>query len=161
MNKTDLIQQVVIFYDLINRLIMGYKLEKWMSLDITIAQLKSILYINSKGKVNFKELAGALNVSPSVVTGIVDRLTSQEIISRIANTGDRRVQWLVITEKGKNLINDIKQDTTNEMSKILGKMSDEDISALFQGFTALFKTAGTYLQDKNKMTAATANSKAV
>ncbi|MDD4923638.1 MAG: MarR family transcriptional regulator [Dehalococcoidales bacterium] len=141
MNKAELIQKAVNFQKEINRLIMAYKTEKWMSLDITITQLKSLIYIYSKEKASFKELAGALNVSPPVVTGIVDRLTSQEIIRRIAGTSDRRIQWLTITEKGKQLLNDIRQDTTSEMIKMLEVLSEEDIAALVQGFSALMKTA--------------------
>ncbi len=141
MNKTELIQKAVSFQKEFNRLIMGYRMEKWMSLNITITQLKSLIYIYSKGKASFKELAGALNVSPPVVTGIVDRLTSQEIIKRIAGSGDRRIQWLTITEKGKQLLNDIRQDTTSEMIRMLEVLSEEDIAALVQGFSALMKTA--------------------
>ena len=141
MNKTELIQKAVGFQKEINRLIMAYKPEKWMSLDITITQLKSLIYIYSKGKASFKELAGALQVSPPVVTGVVDRLTSQEIIKRMTGTGDRRVQWLTITEKGKQLLNDIRQDSTGDMVKMLEVLNEEDIAALVQGFSALVKTA--------------------
>jgi DNA-binding MarR family transcriptional regulator len=141
MNKTELIQKAVGFQKEFNRLIMAYKAEKWMSLDITITQLKSLIFIYSKGKASFKELAGALHVSPPVVTGIVDRLTSQEIIKRIAGTGDRRIQWLTITEKGKQLLNDIRQDNTGDMVKMLEVLNEEDIAALVQGFSALVKTA--------------------
>jgi DNA-binding MarR family transcriptional regulator len=141
MNKAELIQKAVGFQKEFNRLIMAYKTEKWMSLDITITQLKSLIFIYSKGKASFKELAGALHVSPPVVTGIVDRLTSQEIIKRMSGTGDRRVQWLTITEKGKQLLSDIRQDTTSEMTKMLEILNEEDIEALVQGFSALVKTA--------------------
>jgi DNA-binding MarR family transcriptional regulator len=88
MNKTELIQKAASFQKEFNRLIMGYRTEKWMALNITITQLKSLIYIQNKGRTSFKELAGALNVSPPVVTGIVDRLTSQDIISRITGSKD-------------------------------------------------------------------------
>jgi DNA-binding MarR family transcriptional regulator len=155
MNRTELISKAVNLQKEFNRLIMRYKPEKWMALDITISQLKSVIYIHSKGKVSFKELAKALNVSPPVVTGIVDRLTSQNIISHTDGTDDRRVKWLVITEKGKRLLNDIRQDTTSEMSKMLEILSDEDIAALVQGFTALAKTAENYFVSNDRIAVAT------
>jgi DNA-binding MarR family transcriptional regulator len=151
MNKTELIQKAVSFQKEINRLIMEYRTEKWLSLDITIAQLKSLIYIYSKGRASFKELAGALNVSPPVVTGIVDRLTAQDIIKRLAGTRDRRVQWLTITEKGKQLLNDIKQDNTSQMVKMLEVLSEEDIEALVKGFSALMKTAENSLIGKERL----------
>ncbi len=149
-NKIDLIQQAVGFQKEINQLIMRYRPERWMVLDLTIAQLKSIVYIYSKGSVNFKELAMALNVSPSVVTGIVDRLTSQDIINRLPSKGDRRVQWLLITDKGRALIDDIKQETIREIAQILETLSDEDLSALVQGFSAFIGAAEPYLENRTK-----------
>jgi DNA-binding MarR family transcriptional regulator len=141
MNKTELIQKAVSFQKELNRLIIGYRTEKWMSLNITITQLKSLIYIYDRGKTSFKELAKALNVSPPVVTGIVDRLTAQDIISRITGGRDRRIRWLTITEKGKQLLNDIRQDNTSEMIRMLEVLKEEDIAALVQGFSALMKTA--------------------
>jgi DNA-binding MarR family transcriptional regulator len=151
MNKTELIQKAVSFQKEINRHIMGYRTEKWLSLNITITQLKSLIYINDRGRASFKELAGALNVSPPVVTGIVDRLTSQNIINRIKGIRDRRIQWLTITEKGKQLLNDIRQDNTSEMIKILEVLSEEDIAALVQGFSALIKTSENKLLGKERI----------
>jgi DNA-binding MarR family transcriptional regulator len=151
MNKTELIQKAVGFQKEINRLIMGYRTEKWLSLNITITQLKSLIYIYDKGRASFKELAGALNVSPPVVTGIVDRLTSQDIISRITGSRDRRIQWLTITEKGKQLLNDIRQDNTSEMIRMLEVLSEEDIEALVKGFSALMKTAENSLIGKERI----------
>ena len=155
MNKTELIQKAVSFQKEINRLIMGYRTEKWLSLNITITQLKSLIYINNKGRATFKELARALNVSPPIVTGIVDRLASQDIISRIKGIKDRRIQWLTITEKGKQLLNDIRQDNTAEMIKMLEVLSEEDIAALVKGFSALMKTAENNLIGKGKIHVAT------
>jgi DNA-binding MarR family transcriptional regulator len=111
MNKTELIQKVVSFQKELNRLILAYKTEKWLSLDITITQLKSLIYIYSKGKASFKELAGALHVSPPVVTGIVDRLTTQEIIKRMSGTGTG-VPMADDNRKRETILNDIRQDTT-------------------------------------------------
>lgn len=151
MNKAELIQKAVSFQKEINRLIMGYRTEKWLSLNITITQLKSLIYIYDKGKASFKELAGALNVSPPVVTGIVDRLTAQDIISRITGVRDRRIQWLTITEKGKQLLNDIRQDNTSEMIRMLEVLKEEDIAALVQGFSALMKTAENNLLGQERI----------
>ncbi|MDD3677925.1 MAG: MarR family transcriptional regulator [Dehalococcoidales bacterium] len=157
MNKTELIQKAVGFQKEINRLIMGYRTEKWLALNVTITQLKSLIYIYNKGKASFKDLAGALNVSPPVVTGIVDRLSSQHIIKRIDNTGDRRIQWLTITEKGKQLLSDIRQDSSDEMVKMLEVLSEEDIAALVQGFSALIKTAENNITGNEQLAVAVNN----
>ena len=152
MNKSDLIQQAIGFQEEINRLIMEHRTEEWLSLDLTIAQLKSTIYIYSKGKVKFKELAGALGVTPSVVTGIVDRLVLQGMVKRKleGSSTDRRVQWLIVTDKGKAVLDNIRQESIKEISQILEVLSYEDLSALVRGFSALVKAAEPYLENRNK-----------
>jgi len=146
-NRKDLIRQVIGFQEEINRLIMEYRVEKWLSLDLTAVQLKGLMYIYSKGKANFKELAKVLNIAPSVVTGIVDRLVRHGVVrrARISNSTDRRVQWLEVTNKGKSILDNLKQQMTRDGFRILETMSDEDLSALAQSFSALIMATEQYL----------------
>jgi len=132
MNKQELVNQAIGFQKEINRLFLDYKVEEWLSLGLTITQLKSIIYIYGRRKASFKELAEALNVTPSVVTGIVDRLALQGMVKREAEVSstDRRVQWLVVTDKGKALLDNIRQQMHVNIEQILGIMSIDDISAL-------------------------------
>lgn len=146
MSRISLIQQVIDLYGEINRLVMTYRADKWLSLDLTISQLKSLIYIYSEGKANYRQLAEALDVTPSVVTGVVDRLISHELISRVDNPEDRRTQWLVVTEKGEAILDNIRQEGIKGVSHILDTLSDDDMSALVQGLSALIEAAHTYLE---------------
>ena len=150
MDRDDLIPQIIGLQKEISQLIMEYRIENWLSLDLSIAQLKSLIYIHSKGRSNFRELAEALDVTPPVVTGIVDRLVLHGLIQRVRGQQDRRVQWLVLSDKGRALQNDITQKVTKEFHDVLKILSDEDLSALVQSFAALIKAAKTYLQSQQK-----------
>lgn len=145
-SKQDLVQKVIGFQDRISQLIMEYPTEKWLSLDLTVNQLKSIMYIYSKGKVNFKELAAALRVTPPVVTGVVDRLVLHGLVKRklAGSSADRRLQWLIVTDKGKALLDSIREKSIDNTRQILMEMKAEDLSVLVQGFSALITAAETY-----------------
>jgi DNA-binding MarR family transcriptional regulator len=132
-------------------LALEYKSEGWLSLDLSISQLKSLVYINVKEKVSFKELAGALNVAPSVVTGIADRLILRGMVERKqeAASRDRRVQWLVVTEKGRALLDNIRQQISEDTSEILDTMNTDDLSALIQGLSALIEASELYLKKQH------------
>ncbi len=151
--KQELIRQAIELLEENNRLILRYKIAEWLSLDLTITQLKSILYINSRGKVSFKELAGALNVTPSVVTGIADRLEAQGMVKRqtAVESTDRRIQWLLVTDKAKELLSSIRQETGEHISKILENMSEKDLAALIVGFRAFVRAAEPYLTTKHEV----------
>lgn len=159
--KKDLIKQAMEMQEKVNQLILEYSAENWLSLDLTIAQLKSIVYIYSKGKTNLRELAQALDVTPSVVTGIVDRLILHGMINRTANPNDRRSQWLTVTDKGEALLDNIRQKSSQEISHILGTLSPKDLSTLVRGFSAFIKSAELHLNNKTKATRSTADDKRV
>jgi len=153
-DKKDLIQQAIGLQGEIDRLIIEYRVKEWSSLDLTIAQLKCIAYIYSRGMVNYKELAGGLNVTPSVVTVIVNRLVLQGMVKRRRMGGStyRRVQCLVVTKRGQALLDNLRRQTSRNMSEILDTMSnEEDLSALVRGFSALIKATEPYLRAQHEV----------
>ena len=153
-NRDELIFEVTELQDEMSQLMMDYRIEHWLALDLSIAQLKSMVYIHSKGKSNFRELAKALDVTPPVVTGIVDRLVSQGMIKRVIDKEDRRVKWLAVSTKGRVLLEDIAKRFTTDMYSVLRTLDDEELSALVNGFSALAKAAKVYLESKYRNTEA-------
>jgi len=71
-----------------------YVPDAWMELSLSVAQLKSLFFISKEGSTNFKKLAQALRVTPSNVTGIVDHLVEEGLVSRQENPEDRRMLML-------------------------------------------------------------------
>lgn len=150
MNKEELIRQAVRLQDSINQYELTYKLEKWLSVDLTISQLKSVIYIDSRKKASFKELAEALSVTPSVVTGIVDRLVRQGMVKRRhpVNSADRRVQWLILSEKGQAFLDGIRQQTRDDITEVLEELSGEELSALVRGSSAFLEAVKSHLNGR-------------
>lgn len=151
MDKHDLIRKVIRFQDNINQMIMEYSSESWLSLDLTIAQLKSLIFICNREQTNFRELSRALDVTPSVVTGIVDRLVLHGMVNRTSSVEDRRIQWLTVTDKGKGILENIRQKNIGEITQILESLSHEDLSSLVNGFSALLKAAEEYARTNRKV----------
>lgn len=113
----------------------------WLGLNLTIAQLKSLMFIKHQGITNFKTLAAALRVSPPNVTGIVDRMLEQGLISREENPQNRRMQLLKLTTRGGNLLTELYERGDTKLTEILSLLSLEDLSILAQGLTALAEAA--------------------
>jgi DNA-binding MarR family transcriptional regulator len=109
----------------------------WLSLNLTIAQLKSLMFISHKGVTNFKTLADALGVSPPNVTGIVERMVEQGLISREENPQNRRMLMLKVTDKGVAVVKKIHESKSSRFSGLLAKLSQEDLEALARGMAAL------------------------
>jgi DNA-binding MarR family transcriptional regulator len=117
------------------------KPEAWLELNLTLAQLKSLMVIRSEGTTNFKTLANVLRVTPPDVTRVIDRLVEQELVTREENPENRRMQILKVTDKGKVLLKGLRERGPKRMLSILKLLSVEDLSALYQGLSALTRAA--------------------
>ena len=112
-----------------------------MDLSLTIGQLKSLFFIDFEGSTNFKKLATALGVTPPNVTGIVDHLVEQGLVSREENSDDRRMLVLKTTDKGKALLAKLRESSKNQMSGVLARLNLVELSALARSLVALADAA--------------------
>jgi DNA-binding MarR family transcriptional regulator len=137
MDKETLLKEIVKDSLLVNRYIQRYNPDVWMGLCLTIAQVKSLFYIYNEGTINFRQLAAAMKVTPSNVTGIIDRLVDQGLVSRTENPEDRRMLMLRLTEKGESLINNLRERRVSQVSAVLSRMTAEDLESVQKGFAIM------------------------
>ncbi len=135
MGKAELIKEIVELQRRVNMMLRQHRPEVWMELSVTVAQLKSLFFIANEGSTNFRRLAAALGVTPSNVTGIIDRLVEQGLVSRRENPEDRRVMLLEATEKGKMLLADLRESRTGYLSEALANLSPQELSVVARGLT--------------------------
>lgn len=138
-DRTELTRQVIDLQQQMNKSFGQVCPDAWMNIGLTIAQLKSLFFIAREGQTNFKKLACALKVTPSNVTGIIDRLVDQDLVSRHDCREDRRIMLLQITEKGQGLLNSLNESRASQMKEVLAKMTAEELQDLERGMSALVK----------------------
>jgi DNA-binding MarR family transcriptional regulator len=141
MKKAELITQIIELQQKVDRVRRQYELDVWMSLPLTIAQLKSLFFIRNKGSTNLGTLAAALGVTPTNTTGIIDRLVKQSLVSRTENPENRRMLLLQATDKGEELVAKLRERRRGYMSEVLQRMSVDELTTLTQGFASLAKAA--------------------
>ena len=139
--KEELIAQITEAQRRMNRVIRERTLDSWVKLNLTIPQLKSLFYISRHGRVNLSGLASGIRVTPANVTGIVDRLVEQGLLTRTPDPDDRRVSWLSVTDRGKTLINDLREGRVQEMRRILDKLTEEELSTVARSFELVARAA--------------------
>jgi DNA-binding MarR family transcriptional regulator len=144
MNKSELVQEIVELERQIGRIIGQHAHILWIDSGLTPTQLRSLFLIVSKGSTNFRKLAEALGVTPANVTGIVDRLVGQRLVSRTENPEDRREMTLQATDRGQALVSNLKEVGIKHMTQILSVLSVEELSALAKGLSAFVRAAGSY-----------------
>ena len=148
MEKIELIRGINELQRKVDRARRGYQLDIWMSLPLTIGQLKCLFFISNLGSTNSKALADALDVTPTNVTGIVDRLVKQGLVSRKEDPQDRRVLVLKATKKGKELVFSLRERRTSGFSRVLTNMNKDELTTLYKGLTLLVGAIEGYEHEK-------------
>jgi DNA-binding MarR family transcriptional regulator len=137
MEKGELIKGIIENQRIINRFMRQEDPDVWMELNLTVAQVKSLFFISNHNEVNFRILAKALKVTPSNVTGIIDRLSEQGLVTREDNPQDRRMLMLKLTVKGNKLISNLREKRVNLMTTLLTQMNDKELQVILEGFALL------------------------
>lgn len=139
MEKVELIKEIMELHRRVNRVLRDYDVDVWMDLSLTVPQLKCLFYISNQGKTNFRKLADRLKVSPSNITGIIDRLVEQGLVSRTENPEDRRVLLLQATNEGETLVTELREKRSVYLSQTLTDLSPEELDSIAQGLALLVR----------------------
>jgi DNA-binding MarR family transcriptional regulator len=106
--------------------------------DLTGPQLTVVKMLEQIGDLSLSDLSGRIRAQNSTVTGIIDRMEREGLVTRERSKEDRRVVYIKLTTKGKRLAEDIpvepmeifrgalsslSQTETRELVKILGKVA--------------------------------------
>jgi DNA-binding MarR family transcriptional regulator len=106
-----------------------------------MAQLKSLFFISNQGGTHSGKLAAALGVTPTNVTGIIDRLVKQGLVSRTEDEQDRRVILLQATGRGKELVARLRERRRSYLAEVLARLSLDELSVLARGLNSLARAA--------------------
>jgi DNA-binding MarR family transcriptional regulator len=70
-------------------------------LDVTTAQMRALGQLRRHGRMTGRELAERLEVTPSTVVPLCDRLEERGYLQRVPDRTDRRMTWLELTPLGE------------------------------------------------------------
>jgi MarR family transcriptional regulator, organic hydroperoxide resistance regulator len=149
--KQKLIAQIIDNHKLIGRCMSDDSPDAWLELNISIAQLKSLIFINFEETTNFKKVAEALGVTPPNVTGIIDRLVEQGLVTRVENPQNRRMQMLSLTKTGKSLLKELIERRNAHLSSILTTLKLEELSIIAKGTETLASAAEKIIKTKSTL----------
>jgi DNA-binding MarR family transcriptional regulator len=147
MGKAELINEIVEHHRRVNRVIRQVAPDAWMELSLTVPQVKSLFFITNHSTTNFKNLAKAMKVTPSNLTGVIDRLVEQGLVSRTENPEDRRQIQLRATEKGEAQVAELRERRTSYLSKALNDLSVEELKIIGEGLALLARVTEININD--------------
>jgi DNA-binding MarR family transcriptional regulator len=104
-------------------------------LALTPPQFYVLATIGYAGRLPFSEIGAKMMVTVSNLTGIVDRLEEKKLVTRKRDEEDRRVVYVVLTDKGARAYKTtipIFERSVAEVFSPLSKAQQKDLSALLR-----------------------------
>ena len=111
----------------------AHRTKTGMDLGLTNLQLGALGSAYTNDNCMMRDLAQAMLVDPPAATRIVDELVGKNLIERVADSKDRRVVRLRITQKGREAVDRGHQEAAVLLAQILAKMNEEEQEALLKG----------------------------
>ncbi|GGM37591.1 MarR family winged helix-turn-helix transcriptional regulator [Dactylosporangium sucinum] len=87
--------------------------------DVTLPQYRALIILTSNGPTRSVDLAQELNVAPSTLTRMCDRLERKGLIRRFQRDGNRRTIWLGLTEEGRDVVGRVMRARRDEIDTVL------------------------------------------
>jgi DNA-binding MarR family transcriptional regulator len=100
------------------------------ALALTPSRMHLLWELGQRGPVPQRVLAEALKVTPRAVTGLVDALVADGLVTREPHPGDRRATLVTLTPRGKRLVAQLKRDHKRLARALFAPMSRRE----FDGF---------------------------
>jgi len=113
---------------------------EWLTSDITVAQLRVLLVLYTRGHSRMSAIASFLGVAISTTTSIVDNLVKKGLVVRSDDAEDRRLVICELSPEGQALINRLWMLSRGQIEKLLQgltlaqlKKADEVVGFILAG----------------------------
>lgn len=95
--------------------------------DLSITEWKILGQLYDKEKLQLNEIAKILEVEPPLITKLVARMETKDLVSRTANLDDKRVKIVEISKQGKKLIPEIEKKVKQSLKNLLKGVNLHDL----------------------------------
>lgn len=109
---------------------------------VTLTQYRTLVVLAVRGAQNLAGLADAMGVAPSTATRMCDRLVRKGLIRRTDEERDRRQLRVVLTKRGRTLIDAVSATRRRKIQAILSAVTPREQLALAEALGRFAAAAG-------------------
>ena len=101
---------------------------EWLASDMTVAQLRVMLFLHEEGPSRMGTIASSLGITISTATGIVENLVRKGLVERNDDPNDRRLVICTLSPRGQGLINRVWTAGQESMAQLITGLSHEELT---------------------------------
>jgi DNA-binding MarR family transcriptional regulator len=121
----------------ISRAIRALYSQIWIELDLSVAQLKTLMTLYDAGALPIGQIAEALGIGQPTASHLVDRLVQSGYVVRTEDPVDRRRTLAALSSQGVELVDQLRAVRLEPLQRSLGQLDDTALAALRLGLRAL------------------------
>jgi len=139
--QAELIEQALAAHRAMMRAVHLAGADVWQDLDLTMAQLKTLLTLADVRPATIGQVADALGVGLPNASHLVDRLVHAGLVERAEDPADRRRTLARLAPAGEELVVRLRQGSRDQFRSWLALMDEADLAAFVTGLQALARVA--------------------
>lgn len=106
---------------------------------VTASQAVILEKLECDGPLKVSQLADMLWITSGAITSLADKLIAGGFAERARSEADRRVVYLRVTEKGREILASLRAHRKKVVESYFGKLSKEDVQHLSRIFNQILK----------------------
>lgn len=120
----------------------------WLMLELTFAQARALFMLAARKELTVSQLAKLLGVGNPTASILVQQLVERDLVTRTEQTTDRRHTIIRLSPKGKEIGAGRRRQREKQWQRWLGHLSDDELSALAHGLSAIVAVVKKELEDE-------------
>jgi DNA-binding MarR family transcriptional regulator len=120
----------------------------WLRVDLTMPQLKTLIYVTRNEGATSGQIASGIGVGLSTITGIVDRLAEQQLVTRHEDPRDRRVTRVLPTVAAAELVDELIQYRNEVVSAILARLDSDQLHTVETAFQYMLESVASIERER-------------
>jgi DNA-binding MarR family transcriptional regulator len=108
---------------------------------LSMSQVGALFQIQHRGSSGVTDLGDELGVTSSAASQMLERLVQQELILRSEDPSDRRVKQLVLTDKGRQVLQESVRARQSWLSDLAATLADREKETIIAALNILIDKA--------------------
>jgi DNA-binding MarR family transcriptional regulator len=142
MQSTDpLVTTLQEAFDIFRTRLMGNIFAYARDKGLTMAQFSAMVHIFRKGGCGVSDIGSDLGVTNSAASQMLERLVQFKLITRTEDPSDRRVKLIVLTDKGRQILQEGSMTNLTWMEGLARSMNAEEQDQVGKALVILIEKA--------------------
>ena len=135
--RAELIVTTVTAYMDIFVMMQSDAVAHWLMFELTFAQVRALIILAAKKSLTVSQLAKMLDVGNPTASILIQKLVERGLVTRSEDETDRRQTVVRLSEQGAEIGAGRRSQREKQWQHWLGRLSDEELSGLAHGLSAL------------------------